>query len=777
MPNIKYPIVFWQDYYGNFTVRTLSGLEGVAVAADLRDAKNYLEKFLSWRHKKTSCDSLREFLNPTLGTLRVKLRGRYMENGEYFPNPTVSLVQMQYVLGESSEGTFRCVFPKLGTSFSCNRAGMVKSLGEEYIKEFFANRHPNQIARAVSISPIEIDYVNVRVDYNKHEQANSAWTETLSQVAINLGSRNAFNSFETAWNRTNLVKRLAMLLDERSKNILLVGKAGVGKTTVLAEAVKSLKKAKKRLQKNATDDEEGALEEPTGDCWLTNASRLISGMQYLGQWEKRCEDIVTELAETRGILCIENLLDLIMTDREPSSSIAAFFRNFLLSNELRMVAEASPRELETIRRLLPGFDSLFELVDVRQMNESDSIEVLASIAKVFEQNQKLQTTRAAASLAVQLYRRFLPYSPFPGKCVGFWRRLNKRMIQEAKANDTAPRLQVDDVVLAFSREMGLPEFLIRDEMLLTTSEVREFFAAQIIGQPIACDAMTQLIMRIKAAMNDPGRPLGVYLFCGPTGVGKTEMAKTLSRYLFGAKANSGGTPSSVASELEALRSSLIRLDMSEYSGVGSAQRLLTKPDGTTSELVEQIRLNPFSVVLLDEIEKAAFEVFDALMNVFDEGYMLDPLGRETNFCSSVFVLTSNLGAQTADSIGFESQSTDLYAREVRRFFRPEFFNRLDGVLNFNHLTMRDIERITLLDVQKVAQREGLEKRNIRLSCSDKVITWLANRGYDRRLGARPLQRTIEAHIVTPIAHYLAENPQAKNQELRLVLANDRVVLE
>jgi ATP-dependent Clp protease ATP-binding subunit ClpA len=216
--------------------------------------------------------------------------------------------------------------------------------------------------------------------------------------------------------------------------------------------------------------------------------------------------------------------------------------------------------------------------------------------------------------------------------------------------------------------------------------------------------------------------------------------------------------------------------MSEYSVIGSAQRLLTKPDGTPSNLIEQIRLHPFSVVLLDEIEKAAAEVFDALMTVFDEGYLLDPWGREINFRSAVIILTSNLGAQVTESIGFGENADNIHLREVQRFFRPEFFNRMDAVINFRHLSPIDIERIAQIDLDRIAQREGLAQRNIQLVCEPQLIAWLAQQGYDRRLGARPLLRTIESSVITPISRFLAENPQAKNQQLLLTRSDERVLL-
>jgi ATP-dependent Clp protease ATP-binding subunit ClpA len=193
-------------------------------------------------------------------------------------------------------------------------------------------------------------------------------------------------------------------------------------------------------------------------------------------------------------------------------------------------------------------------------------------------------------------------------------------------------------------------------------------------------------------------------------------------------------------------------------------------------LIEQIRLHPFSVVLLDEIEKAAAEVFDALMTIFDEGYLLDSRGREISFRSAVIILTSNLGSQAAEAVGFGTGAGDLHLQEVKKFFRPEFFNRMDAVINFRHLQAEDIERIAALDVKQIAEREGLKQRNIQVICEPELITWLAQRGYDYRLGARPLLRTIEASLITPLARYVAEHPLVCDRVLTLSLHEGQVVL-
>jgi ATP-dependent Clp protease ATP-binding subunit ClpC len=194
-------------------------------------------------------------------------------------------------------------------------------------------------------------------------------------------------------------------------------------------------------------------------------------------------------------------------------------------------------------------------------------------------------------------------------------------------------------------------------------------------------------------------------------------------------------------------------------------------------VIEQIRLHPFLMILLDEIENARAEVFDALLNVFDEARMIDAWGRDTNFCTAVFIMTSNRSGQNRDSIGFSDSTTEPHLDEVKKFFRPEFFNRLDGILSFRHFALEDVKRITEIEIQNLARQGGLEKRNLQLHCSDELTGWLSEKGYDRRLGARPLQWVIEAQVTRHLAHFLAAHPTACNQHLHFTLDHDQVVWE
>ena len=231
------------------------------------------------------------------------------------------------------------------------------------------------------------------------------------------------------------------------------------------------------------------------------------------------------------------------------------------------------------------------------------------------------------------------------------------------------------------------------------------------------------------------------LFCGPTGVGKTELAKAISQFLFGSGER---------------KDRLVRLDMSEYSSPGAAERIIGAADGEPSDLIKRFRQQPFSVLLLDEIEKAAPEVFDMLLGVFDEGRLTDCHGRLTTFRSALIIMTSNLGADRMTPFGLSKQPAGTYNAEAMSFFRPEFFNRIDAVVIFDALQESTVRQIAVNELNRIAEREGLARHAIRLEWSDAVVDLLVKRGYDVRYGARPLQRAIEELVVTPLARFLIE---------------------
>jgi ATP-dependent Clp protease ATP-binding subunit ClpC len=595
----------------------------------------------------------------------------------------------------------------------------------------------------------------VRIPTRDKLSANAVRLPNLEEVAEPLTDRRLRKQFGPAWQRDREIARLANLLREDTVPVLIVGAPGSGKTTVLSAAVRQNERLASAERRKSTPDTDTNERQYKHRYWLTSAARLMAGMKYLGQWEERCEELIRELQQIEGVLCVEHLLDLVRSGGEiPQSGAAAFMATYMQRRELRLVAEATPEEVDACRRLLPGLIKLFVIVKLSEFDRADAVAVLNHLADDHERNSKITLSRGVTEYLVHAFQRFMPYHAFPGRAASFLEGLLDRA-----RRDKQKTISLNDAQQYFSQRTGLPIVFLRDEVLLAPVDIEDVFRRRVVGQPAPCRQVTDLVTKFKAGLNDPSRPIGVMLFCGPTGVGKTELAKALADYFFG----HGEQPHR-----------MLRLDMSEYAGPGSGERLITAPDGSPSALIKRFRQQPFQLLLLDEIEKAAAEVFDVLMNVFDEGRLTDRYGRVTSFRSAVIVMTSNLGASLAGSLGFGPSRPVRYADEALAFFRPEFFNRIDAVLSFEPLSRETILAITRKELDEIANREGLQAAGLHLTWNDAVVEHLAAVGFDPRYGARPLQRALEVAVVAPLAKLLISSPGLRQRTIALSVQSGSV---
>jgi ATP-dependent Clp protease ATP-binding subunit ClpC len=751
MPAYNFPTLIWEDYEGWFTASLLDDEQFTsATAPTAAEARLQLKEFLGYVYKEEPWRDEPDFLTPNLLTIRVDVRPEYKVEKRVFPSESAIALRVPCVTGKQAGGLRVCAMPTLALRFFYYEEQSLKDLVRHYVQEKCKGMTPQQIARLLPPKAFTLDEITLHLNRKYKPWRYETDIKQIQTVAEPLGDKSVRRQFSRAWGRETIVADLVKRSQHEKANVLLVGEPGVGKTAVLIEAVRAIERTPELSEE---DDDEI---KPKHRYWLTGAARLIAGMKYLGEWQERVEDIIKELANINGVLCVDNLLDLVRTGgHTPGDSIAAFLLPFLQRGELRLIAEATSAELDACRRLLPGFADVFQILKLEPFGRDEAMNALNRVAANLQQNLNIEIAEGAVELTYNLFRRFVPYQAFPGKTVPFLRDLCER-----SALTKSDHLSKQTVIEQFIRQTGLPELFLRDELPLERSEVIAELQMQVIGQPDAVQTAADVIVTFKAGLNDPNRPLAVLLFAGPTGVGKTELAKAVSRFLFG----HGET-----------KDRLVRLDMSEYSGWNAAERLRTAPDGSPSELIKKMREQPFVVLLLDEIEKADSEVFDVLLSVFDEGRLTDRYGRTTTFRSAVIVMTSNLGAEKFSTLGFGEMSQPSYNAEAMSFFRPEFFNRMDGVVRFAPLNATTIREITQKELAEIANREGMLKAGLKLQWSDEVLDLIAREGFDPRFGARPLQRTLETLVVAPLARYLLKNPELKNVTLRLEVAADGLV--
>ena len=584
-----------------------------------------------------------------------------------------------------------------------------RDVGDEYVTEWW----PDILKRAPDIAA-------PRREVDPHPE--------LARVADELVGRAAKGKLPPVVGESTLYDSAigTQTLRPNPPSLLLVGPSGAGKTTLVRRMAFHHLAAKK----------DGEAAPPR--IYSTSKDRIIAGMTYLGMWQERCIKLARELTDDGDYLHIGSLSGILEAQHD-GATIADFFEPGLADGTLRMIVECTLEELERARRARPGFIQHFTIVRVDEPSAVDTI----TLSLAYARRKQIDIHPSAMKRLVRHLTSLERGVAFPGKALRFvdW------MALESKGE--AKKLYPRDASEAYSKYSGVPLTLLSDDVAAGAGDLAKLLKAHVIGQDAACDACGRLLARFKANLGDPERPSGVLLFVGPTGVGKTELAKTLARTTFGGEER------------------MIRLDMSEYMLPGSAARLTSARPGTTS-LAAKVREQPLSLVLLDEIEKAHSEVFDLLLGVLGEGRLTDDAGRFVDFRTTMIVMTSNLGVTETRPAGFGEATGGDYLRKVRAHFRPELYNRIDYVLAFRALAQEDVQRIVDLELAAVVKRAGFLRRAIRLHATPAARARLAERGYHPTRGARPLRRLIEEAVMTPIASKIAEDPSFRDRMVPVV---------
>lgn len=588
-----------------------------------------------------------------------------------------------------------------------------------------------QLARVESVT-IESEAVAADIRTPREIAAEDEKEENRNPVIDEVGVVLNDGNTRIAYHIEELVGRIADTLVGRTpRSVLLVGPSGVGKTA----AVHQLYRWRHQYGLEASP------------FWSTGGARLVAGGAGYGAWQERCQRLANEARAKKALLHLGSLVELMEVGKAGGSTfgIASFFRPHLARGDFLAIAECTPQQLPLIERANPHLLAAFHVIHVEEPPVETMKLILRRAAEEWGKGHGTGAviSEAALDTIVRLHKRYATYSASPGRPLRFMLDLL-----------TTDGVDEGKVTAAFSRETGLPLFLLDDDTPLDLKGARQFFSSRVIGQGEAVDWVIDLLATVKTVLNRPRRPIASLLFIGPTGVGKTEMAKALADYFFGNVPGEGGAPAGAASPR------LVRFDMSEYSSPAAVARLVGTGFAEEGLLTAKIREQPFCVLLLDEFEKADGSFFDLLLQVLGEGRLTDSAGRLADFSNAIIVMTSNLGAEAYQSGPFglsKEQTKDArahFTEAVQAFLRPEMFNRIDRVVPFMPLDSVTIRQIAQREISLISLRDGLRQREVALKVSEAAVAHLAEAGYHPLYGARPLKRRIERDLLAPLSDAL-----------------------
>jgi len=538
---------------------------------------------------------------------------------------------------------------------------------------------------------------------------------------------------------------------EPPRSVLLVGETGVGKKTTLRVLARRL------LDTGWTLFEASGVE-------------LKAGQMYIGQLEERIQKLVRTLEGKDKVLWIVPAFqDLLYAGRHQYSqtSVLDIILPFLRAGRICIVSEIRPGALERLLQAKPGLKTALETLTIPGLSDRDTLRLARKWVAhhTAEGGPALMETDLLGE-AFQLSQQFLGDQANPGCLLGFLALTREFRTLGKEADTAAPiTLTLDDFLTTLTRLTGLPASILDDRQDLNLDALRDFFHSRVKGQPEAVACLTERVAMIKAGLTDPTRPQGVFLFTGPTGTGKTEIAKTLAAFLFGSPDR------------------MIRLDMSEFQTSDTLARLLGEEGdmGDRTAFVHQIRKQPFSVVLLDEFEKAHARVWDLFLQVFDDGRLTDRTGNTADFRHAIVILTVNVGSEIAytDAIGFGNSHpaalAEQYETALTRVFRREFLNRIDRVVVFQPLGMSIMREVLHKELEAVLRRRGLRNRQWAVEWDPSALDFLLARGFSSRYGARPLKRAVEQYLLSPLAMTIVNHQVPEGDQFLFVRSDGNAI--
>ncbi|MGA2112297.1 MAG: ATP-dependent Clp protease ATP-binding subunit [Anaerolineales bacterium] len=647
-------------------------------------------------------------------------------------------------------------------------------------------------------------------------------TPMVDQLATDLTALAEQNKLDPVVGRESEIERVIQILARRTKNNpALIGEPGVGKTAIvegLAQRIISSDVPAPLIGKRLLQLDVGSL---------------VAGTMYRGQFEERLKRVIDELKATSAVLFIDEVHMLVGAGSAGSSVDAAnILKPALSRGELQVIGATTLDEYRKYIESDSALERRFQPVMVDEPTVEESIEILRGVRRNYEDHHRLVISDEALEAAARLSARYIPDRFLPDKAIDLIdetasrvrmykspeaRQLKQTLseLRQVRRNRAAaledgrqeeardlerreqeletarqtlqagstdrekmPRVTPEDIAEVVSMWTGIPVMQLAQEESARLLKMEEVLRARIVGQEEAIAAISKAVRRARAGLKDPRRPIGSFIFLGPTGVGKTELTKALAAFLFGSE------------------DALVQLDMSEFMERHSVSRLVGAPPGyvgyeDAGQLTEALRRRPYSIVVFDEIEKAHPEAHNMLLQIMEEGHLSDARGRKVNFQNAMIVMTSNVGAETIRrqaGIGFAMSRDDLSAtvapyeemrkrlmEEMRKNFRPEFLNRVDGVIVFRALSKEDITQIVDLEIGKVAER--LKDHHITLAATPEARARLADLGYNPEMGARPLRRVIQTEVEDALSEALLEGRVHDGERVQVALREETLVVE
>lgn len=663
----------------------------------------------------------------------------------------------------------------------------------------FNEMNKGQVSRKFYINGQEVssEAIQQHQQQQQHQPHTSQQTSDsfLNKVGRNLTEEARNNQLDPVIGRESEVRQAAEVLSRRIKNNpILVGEAGVGKTAVVEGLAQAIVKG----------DVPASIKDK--EIISIDVSALEAGTQYRGAFEENVQKLLEEVkAQGNVVLFIDEIHQIIGSGStggdSGSKGLSDILKPALSRGEISIIGATTQDEYRNNIMKDPALARRFNEVVVNEPSKADTIKILKGIKENYENHHHVKIDDEVIETIVDLSIQYMPGRMLPDKAIDLMDitaahvsarntvvdkveiekeiealEAEKLQVVEQEDFNRAQELQMkikalkdklsagvesnhvtkEDVSATVERMTGVPVSQMDDNEIERLKHMQSRLASKVIGQDEAVQAVAKAIRRNRAGFDDGNRPIGSFLFVGPTGVGKTELAKQLSLELFGTT------------------ESMIRLDMSEYMDQTAVSKMIGTTagyvgyDDNSNTLTEQVRRNPYSVILLDEIEKAHPQVLTLLLQVLDDGALTDGQGNTVNFKNTIIIATSNA------SFGEDHERTSIY-EELKGYFRPEFLNRFNAIVEFKHLAKEDLKQIVELllhDVQEVVARKSID-----MEITERAKDWLVEHGYDQALGARPLRRLIESEVRDSITDYYLDHIDVKHVTIDLNEAEDGLMVK